>query len=132
MGKPAARVGDPTTHGSPLTPAPGTPPGSPDVFIENRPAWRAIVDQHICAALPDGIGNVLIGNPTVLINNQMACEQGDIVIEKPGAAMGPVNPILLGSLTVLLGMSGASSQAATMSAAKSAAAPFTKTKCDQK
>ena len=132
MGKPAARVGDMTTHGSPLTPAPGTPPGSPDVIIANQHAWRAIVDQHLCEALPDGIGSVLMGNPTIWINNQMACEQGDIVIEKPGAALGPANPILLGCFTVLLGMSGASGQAATMSAAKTAAAPFTKTKCDLK
>ena len=134
MCKPAARVGDLTTHGSPLTPIPGTPPpgGSPDVIIGNQHAWRAIIDQHICAALPDGTGNVLMGNPTILINNQMACEQGDIVIEKPGAALGPVNPILLGCFTVLFGMSGSSSQAATMSAAKAAAAPFTKTKCNLK
>ncbi len=128
MGKPAGRVGDQTTHGSPLSPG----PGSPDVLIENRPAWRAMVDQHVCEALPDGVGSVLIGNPTVLINNQMACEQGDIVVEKPGLALGPMNPILMGSLTVLLGMSGSSASSATMSAAKEAGAPFTKTKCDEK
>ena len=131
MGKPAARHLDMTTHGFPLDPG----PGSPDVLIENKPAWRANIDQHLCKAVspagPDGMGSVLIGNPTVLINNQMACQQGDLVIEKPGLAMGPVDPILMGSLTVLLGMSGASTQAATMSEAKAAAAPFTKTKCDQ-
>lgn len=133
MGKPAARLSDQTTHGSPLSPG----PGSPDVLIENKPAWRAIIDQHACPAVnvsgADGVGSVLMGNPTVLIDNQMACEQGDIVVEKPGLAMGPINPIAMGSLTVLLGMSGSSSpQATTMQQAKQAAAPFTKTSCDQK
>lgn len=37
MGEPAARVGDPTQHGIPLT---GT--GCPTVLIGSKPAWRAI------------------------------------------------------------------------------------------
>jgi uncharacterized Zn-binding protein involved in type VI secretion len=37
-GKPAARVGDMTAHGSPL----GVGPGSLNVFIGKRPAWRGI------------------------------------------------------------------------------------------
>ena len=125
-GKPAARLGDPTTHGSPLAPG----PGSMTVFIEKKPAWRAMVDQHACPAVnisgPDGIGNVMMGSPTVFIENQMACRQNDIVVEKPGLAMGPMNPITMGSMTVLIGESGGagSSQAATMAAAKKSRRSF--------
>jgi uncharacterized Zn-binding protein involved in type VI secretion len=52
---------------------------------------------------PDGVGSVITGSPTVLINGQMACRMGDIVIEKPGLAMGPVNPIVMGCPTVIIG-----------------------------
>ncbi len=93
---PAARVGDPTTHGAPLSPG----PGSTNVIIGGQPAWRATIDQHACPATSvsgaDGVGSVLMGSPTVLINNQMACRQLDIVVEKPGLAMGPMNPIIMG------------------------------------
>lgn len=37
-GRPAARLGDMTAHGSPLSP--GT--GSPNVLIGKRPAWRGL------------------------------------------------------------------------------------------
>jgi hypothetical protein len=47
-----------------------------------------------------------MGSPTVLINNMMACRQGDIVVEKPGLALGPVNPILMGEPTVQIGEVG--------------------------
>ena len=130
-GKPAARVTDPTTHGSPLAPG----PGSVTVMIANMPAWRVTIDQHACPAVSisgaDGVGAVMMGSPTVFIDNQMACRQNDIVVEKPGLAMGPMNPILMGCPTVLIGESGGAGgpQAATMSAAKAAGLPFTKTKC---
>jgi uncharacterized Zn-binding protein involved in type VI secretion len=133
-GKPAARMGDPTTHASvPLAPG----PGSLTVLISNKPAWRASIDQHACPAVSvsgaDGVGSVMMGSPTVLIENQMACRQGDIVVEKPGLAMGPMNPIAMGDPTVLIGESGGagSPQGMTMSAARQAAAPLTKTKCNQ-
>ena len=131
-GKPAARVSDPTTHGAPLAPG----PGSLTVMIGNMPAWRAMVDQHACPAVSisgaDGVGSVMMGSPTVLIENQMACRQGDIVVEKPGLAMGPMNPIVIGCPTVMIGDGGAGGpQAQTMSGAKRAAAPFTKTKCNK-
>ena len=131
-GKPAARITDPTTHGAPLAPG----PGSATVLIANLPAWRATIDQHACPMVnisgPDGVGSVMMGSPTVFIEHQMACRQNDIVIEKPGLAMGPMNPILMGCPTVMIGESGSagSPQALTMSAAKAAAAPFTKTKCN--
>ena len=37
-GRPAARIGDPTAHGSPLAGS----PGSPTVLIGGMPAWRGI------------------------------------------------------------------------------------------
>lgn len=38
MGRPAARVMDATQHGSPLQPG----PGSPNVLIGRKPAWRGL------------------------------------------------------------------------------------------
>jgi uncharacterized Zn-binding protein involved in type VI secretion len=103
---PAARVGDPTTHGAPLAPG----PGSTNVMIGGQPAWRAMIDQHACPAVSisgaDGVGSVIKGSPTVFINGLMACRQLDIVVEKPGLAMGPVNPIIMGELTVIIGEMG--------------------------
>jgi len=102
----AARVADPTTHGAPLAPG----PGSTNVMIGGQPAWRAMIDQHACPAVSisgaDGVGSVMLGSPTVMINAQMACRQLDIVIEKPGLAMGPANPILMGCPTVVIGEAG--------------------------
>ena len=103
---PAARVADPTGHGAPLAPG----PGSVTVLIGGMPAWRAMIDQHACPAVSvtgaDGIGSVMMGSPTVFIDYQMACRLGDIVIEKPGLALGPVNPILMGCPTVIIGEAG--------------------------
>jgi uncharacterized Zn-binding protein involved in type VI secretion len=120
-GLPAARLGDQTAHGSPL--APGT--GSPNVLIGSAPAWRVIVDQHACPAASvsgaDGVGCVMVGSPTVLINNLQACRIYDKVIEKPGAALGPVNPIVSGCFTVLI---GSSAQNNAMSGAKAEGFPL--------
>src|SRR5882757_11267012 len=103
---PAARISDLTTHGAPLAPG----PGSTDVLIGGMPAWRAMIDQHMCPAVnvtgADGVGSVMMGSPTVLINGQMACRMGDIVIEKPGLALGPANPIAMGCPTVMIGNVG--------------------------
>jgi uncharacterized Zn-binding protein involved in type VI secretion len=129
-GKPAARVTDLTTHGSPLFPG----PGSPNTLIGFLPAWRTIIDQHACPAASisgaDGIGSVILGSPTVFINNQMACRIQDIVVEKPGLALGPMNPIAMGCPTVMIGevgMGGAGSAAGQcMSAAKKIGMPFVK------
>jgi|SRR5579864_4164895 len=99
---PAARLSDPTTHGSPL--APGI--GSSNVFIGDMPAWRTLVDFHACpivkGVVPDIGGMVLMGSPTVLINDMMSCRLGDIVVEIPG---GP-NPIIMGCPTVIIGVAG--------------------------
>ena len=103
---PAARILDPTTHGMPLSPG----PGSMDVIIGGLPAWRALIDQHACPAVSisgaDGVGMVMLGSPTVLINNMMACRMGDIVVEVPGLALGPVDPIIMGEPTVIIGEVG--------------------------
>jgi uncharacterized Zn-binding protein involved in type VI secretion len=100
---PAARVTDLTTHGAPLSPG----PGSEDVLIGNLPAWRTMIDQHACPLVSvsgaDGVGSVIIGSLTVMIDFQMACRLGDIVVEKPGLAMGPMNPIIMGEPTVIIG-----------------------------
>jgi hypothetical protein len=103
---PAARVTDPATHGAPLSPG----PGSTDVLIGGMPAWRAMIDQHACPAVsisgPDGVGMVMMGSPTVLIDYMMPCRMGDIVVEVPGMAMGPMNPIVMGCPTVIIGEVG--------------------------
>jgi uncharacterized Zn-binding protein involved in type VI secretion len=121
---PAARITDPTTHGAPLAPG----PGSANVLIGGLPAWRAQIDQHACPAASisgaDGVGSVLVGCPTVLINSMMACRLGDIVVEKPGLAMGPANPIIMGCPTVLIGVPSPAPQAACMQSASAQGAPF--------
>lgn len=98
MGQPAARVGDQTSHGSPLGPG----PGSVNVLIGGQPAWRAVSDTHICPLAngpqPHGGGVVAVGSATVLINSLPAARQGDQVVEA-----GPPNAILVGCPTVLIG-----------------------------
>jgi len=98
MGKPAARVGDTTSHGTPL----GLGPGCPTVLIGGRPAWRAGSDLHTCP-LVDGVkphvgGVVAVGSATVLVGGLPAARQGDQVVE-----VGPPNAIALGEPTVLIG-----------------------------
>jgi len=98
MGQPAARLGDQTSHGTPL--APGI--GSVNVLIGNKPAWRATADFHACP-LVDGVkphvgGVVAVGSTSVLINGLPAARQGDQIVE----ASAP-NAILLGEPTVLIG-----------------------------
>lgn len=98
MGQPAARLGDQTSHGTPL--APGI--GSVNVLIGNKPAWRAVADFHACP-LVDGVkphvgGVVAVGSTSVLINGLPAARQGDQIVEA-----GAPNAILLGEPTVLIG-----------------------------
>ncbi|MGA9669928.1 MAG: PAAR domain-containing protein [Terracidiphilus sp.] len=119
---PAARVADPTTHGAPLAPG----PGSTDVLIGGMPAWRALMDQHACPLAsitgPDGVGMVMMGSPTVMIDYMMACRMGDIVVEVPGLAMGPMNPIIMGCPTVMIGEVGMGTPESPMAAAAGQAA----------
>ena len=95
---PAARMGDLTSHGTPLSPG----PGSLDVLIGGKPAWRATADFHTCplvtGVVPHVGGVVMMGSTTVLINNLPAARQGDMIVES-----GPPNSIALGEMTVMIG-----------------------------
>lgn len=98
MGQPAARVGDPTGHGSPLGPG----PGAPNVLIGGKSAWRALSDTHACP-LSDGpkphVGGVVAkGSTSVLIGGLPAARQGDQIVEA-----GAPNPIAFGEPSVLIG-----------------------------
>jgi len=96
----AARIGDPTSHGTPLAPG----PGSANVLIGGMPAWRAASDMHTCPQIvppfgPPHVGGVVtMGSATVLINHLPAARQGDIIAEA-----GPPNSILMGCPTVQIG-----------------------------
>lgn len=97
----AARVGDMTSHGTPLTPA--VPPGgSLTVLIGGQPAWRATADMHICplvtGTVPHTGGVVTLGSLTVQIDGLPAARMGDVITES-----GPPNTIAAGCLTVLIG-----------------------------
>lgn len=98
MGQPAARLGDITSHGSPLGPG----PGAPTVLIGGMPAWRAGSDTHICPLFdgpkPHVGGVVAVGSVTVLIAGLPAARQGDMIVEA-----GAPNAIALGAPTVLIG-----------------------------
>ncbi len=95
---PAARTGDLTSHGTPLSPG----PGSPTVLIGGMPAWRATSDFHTCplftGTVPHVGGVVAMGSTTVFINGMPAARVGDMVVEG-----GPPNSITLGCMTVMIG-----------------------------
>jgi uncharacterized Zn-binding protein involved in type VI secretion len=95
---PAARVGDLTSHGTPLAPG----PGSTNVLIGGMPAWRATADFHTCplvtVLVPHVGGVVAMGSATVLINGLPAARQGDMIVES-----GPPNTIVMGCPMVLIG-----------------------------
>jgi uncharacterized Zn-binding protein involved in type VI secretion len=114
MGKPAARLGDLTSHGSPLL-----GPACPTVLIGGKPAWR-MGDQHtcpipnapppVCSGTPHGPGITTAvpdgGSGMVLIGGKPAARVGDFVTE-PGAIVPfpPLNNIMPpGEPTVLIGM----------------------------
>lgn len=95
---PAARIGDLTSHGTPLAPG----PGCPNVLIGGMPAWRAGADFHACP-LVNGVqphvgGMVVMGSLTVLIGGMPAARMSDSIVE----AGGP-NLIAVGCPTVLIG-----------------------------
>ena len=98
MGVPAARVGDLTSHGTPLGPG----PGSVTVLIGGAPAWRAGSDFHGCPLFdgpkPHVGGMVAVGSATVLIGGMPAARQGDQIVEA-----GAPNAIAMGAPTVLIG-----------------------------
>ncbi|HKW84188.1 MAG TPA: PAAR domain-containing protein [Burkholderiaceae bacterium] len=98
MGQPAARLGDTTSHGTPLAPG----PGCLTVMIAGQPAWRTGSDVHACP-LVDGVkphvgGVVAAGSVTVMIGGLPAARQGDMVVEA-----GAPNAIAVGAPTVMIG-----------------------------
>ncbi len=97
MGFPAARVGDQTSHGTPLTGV-----GCPTVRIAGQPAWRAQGDVHACPLAngpqPHVGGTIAVGSLTVRIGGLPAARQNDVIPE-PG---GP-NSIAAGAPTVTIG-----------------------------
>jgi uncharacterized Zn-binding protein involved in type VI secretion len=99
MGQPAARVGDQTSHGTPLAPG----PGCPTVLIAGQPAWRSGADTHACPLVdPPGkphVGGVIaVGSVTVMIGGLPAARQGDLIVE-----VGAPNAIAVGAPTVTIG-----------------------------
>lgn len=98
MGQPAARVGDATSHGTPLGPG----PGCPTVLIGGLPAWRCASDTHACPLFdgpkPHVGGVVLAGSFTVMIAGLFAARQSDLVVEA-----GAPNAIATGAITVMIG-----------------------------
>jgi uncharacterized Zn-binding protein involved in type VI secretion len=95
---PAARLGDLTSHGTPLGPG----PGCPTVLIGGTPAWRAGSDFHACplvtGVVPHVGGVVVLGSLTVLIGGLPAARLGDSIVE-----VGPPNAIAMGCPTVSIG-----------------------------
>lgn len=93
---PAARVTDPTAHGTPLTGA-----GSQNVLIAGLPAWRVGLDVHTCPLAngpqPHVGGAVAVGSATVFVNGVPLARQGDSVVEA-----GPPNTIVGGCPTVIV------------------------------
>lgn len=98
MGQPAARLGDITSHGTPLGPG----PGCPTVLIAGQPAWRVGSDIHACPLVdvlkPHVGGIVAVGSVTVTIAGLPAARQGDMVVE-----VGAPNSIAVGAPTVMIG-----------------------------
>ncbi len=95
---PAATLGSLTSHGTPLGPG----PGSVNVLIGGKPAWRVGSDFHACPLFdgpkPHVGGVVSMGSTTVLINSLPAARMGDIIAEA-----GPPNTIVMGEVTVNIG-----------------------------
>ncbi|MEL6168987.1 MAG: PAAR domain-containing protein [Pseudomonadota bacterium] len=98
MGQPAARMGDTTSHGTPLAPG----PGAATVLIGGQPAWRVALDFHTCplvtGVVPHVGGVVAKGSTSVKIMGSFAARVGDQVVES-----GPPNAIAQGEMTVLIG-----------------------------
>ncbi|HOR01184.1 MAG TPA: PAAR domain-containing protein [Anaerolineae bacterium] len=98
MNKPAARQGDPTTHGGAIV------AGCPTVLIGGMPAARQ-GDMHTCPMATPGTppvphvgGPITLGSATVLIGGMPAARQGDMA-----TCTGPPDSIAMGCPTVLIG-----------------------------
>lgn len=102
MGKPAARMGDPTAHGGVIV------SGLPTVLIGGMPAAR-LTDMHTCPMVTPGVppiphvGGPISGPgvPTVLIGGMPAACVGDMAV-----CVGPPSTIVMGCPTVMIGPGG--------------------------
>jgi uncharacterized Zn-binding protein involved in type VI secretion len=87
-----------TAHGTPLGPG----PGSTNVLIGGKPAWRVGMDTHACplvsGVVPHGTGVAPMGSTSVLINGVPAVRMTDTIVE----ATAP-NTIVQGATSVLIG-----------------------------
>jgi len=104
MGKPAARMGDPTAHGGSIV------MGFPMVLIGGMPAAR-MGDMHVCPMMTPAVppiphvgGPIMLGSPMVLIGGMPAARMGDMAM-----CVGPPSTILMGCPTVLIGEGGSGS-----------------------
>ena len=95
MGKPAARMGDTTSHGGVII------LGCPTVLIGSMPAAR-VSDMHTCpmvtGVVPHVGGPILPpGSPTVLIGGLPAARVGDMAtcVGPPDTILGPGCPTVL-------------------------------------
>jgi len=117
MGKPAARIGDTTSHGGAIV------AGAPTVLIGGVPAARQ-GDMHTCPQVNPGVpppphvgGPGPLGCPTVLICGQMALRVGDIV-----TCSGPPDSVAAGCPTVMIGEGGGAGGGAGPAGAAASAA----------
>lgn len=102
MGKPAARMGNLTSHGGTIV------TGSSNVFFNGMPAANAL-SKHVCPMVTPGtppvphVGMLAVpkGALTVLINGVPAIVSGDMFL-----CMGPPATVVLGSFNILIGMNG--------------------------
>ena len=93
---PAARMGDPTSHGGSIV------LGLPTVLIGGQPAAR-LTDMHACPmvnGIVPHVGGPIIGPgmPTVLIGGLPAAVMGDSAV-----CVGPPDSIIMGCPTVIIG-----------------------------
>ena len=102
MGKPAARVGDSTTHGGVIS-----GPGCPSVLIGGMPA-ATMGDMHVCPMVTPGTppiphvgGPITLGSSGVFISGKPAARMGDMAV-----CVGPPSSIIRGCMTVLIGEAG--------------------------
>ena len=117
MGKPAARLLDPTAHGGMIM-----GPGCPTVLIGKMPA-ATLGDTHVCPMCTPGTppiphvgGPITLGSTGVFIGKKPAARLGDWAV-----CVGPPSSIVMGCPTVLIGEAGSGFQAGSAGAAATAA-----------
>lgn len=93
----ASSIGDQTSHGTPLSPG----PGSTNVWIGGKPAYRCIIDKHLCPASEGSKahigGMVQCGSSSVFINGYQAVRKDDKITE-----VGATNSITSGNNSVII------------------------------